>query len=480
MALDSAMPIDSNRRFHPRTVFSIRPNSEEKFVLMNGLTTWKRLESKWLVPILIIMIWGPLAWSQDSPLAPSTEESKLLQEAPATENRIQSSQPASKVFDGIGMSEVLELGIRNNPELQILKATVKASQMHWLAEGLLPNPQVTGGAKKVSGDSSGPVVEFSQEIPFNGSLRMERESARLGYRAQEALALRETQRILNEIQIRIVELLYAKTAEEVENENLRITTDSYNLVSNRFESGLIPELPLSLARAEKGTADNSTQLARREVKIQRGKLAVLLGLTEPELPLIGGSLDTTILPPSLREDGLDREDLRAKELEVQSARADVEAARRSRVPNPVLGYAREEAGNDTENFFTLSLEIPIWNSGRPEVEKRHAEYEVSRKEKESLEKTVFSERSLASRELEERKEAVDRYRTEILPAIQESLAVAGASFKSGKTDLSLLLQTQTRLVGIKREALKAIKDLRLAELNYLFALGLPTTIAEGR
>ncbi len=418
------------------------------------------------------------AIGQESPLSPSPQEAELLQEAPV-EVAQTTSQPRLTAFEGIRIEEVLRMAIERNPDLQVLKAKVKASQMQWLAEGLLPNPEVTGGSKKVSGDSSGPVLELSQEIPVNGSLRLERESARLEYQASQAESLRKTQEILHRVEVQVIELLSAKEAEVVENENLRITTESYGLVADRFESGLESELPLSLSRAEKGSAENSARLANREVILQREKLAAFLGITEAELPAVGGSLVESLLPDRIEEVGLEREDLRAKDLEVRSAQTEVEAARRARIPNPVLGYSREEAGKDTENFFTLSLEVPLWNSGRPEVQSRSADYEVVRKERESLEQTIEFEKSLAWRELQERREAVDHFEREILPAIHDSLIAAGASFRSGKTDLSLLLQTQTRLVEIQREALKAKKMLRLAEVNYLLALGLPPTLNPG-
>jgi len=38
-------------------------------------------------------------------------------------------------------------------------------------------------------------------------------------------------------------------------------------------------------------------------------------------------------------------------------------------------------------------------------------------------------------------------------------------------DMSLLLQTQTRLIEQERNYVRALKDLRLAEIDYLLAMG---------
>ncbi|MCA9449787.1 MAG: TolC family protein, partial [Candidatus Omnitrophica bacterium] len=320
-----------------------------------------KYSTKWshrlpLIPVICLgaIFMGYPALGEETPWTLSANESDLLQEdAPV----VQTPAIGGETYlPGISLAEVLVLAIQNNPDLRVLKAEVNASQMQWLAEGLLPNPTVTGGRKKVSGGPSGPVVEFEQELPVNGSLKMERESARLGYRAAEVAALRKTQEILHQVQVQAIKVLAAKASELVEKENLRIITESFNLVTNRFESGLVAELPLSLAKAERGAAENSAQLAAKEITIQREKLAILLGLSEGELPAIGGSIHATLLPPDVRQRGASRDDLRAKDLEVQSAQAMVEAARRARIPNPTLGYSREEAGDDTENFFTLSLE----------------------------------------------------------------------------------------------------------------------------
>lgn len=413
-----------------------------------------------------------VVWAQSSPESLTRSESHLLQEAPAApSSEVQTSSDFE--FEGAGMEEILHLAISHSPELRVLQARVEASRMRQLAAGLLPNPEVAGGAKTQSGGGSGPILEISQEIPWNGALRLERESARLGHRAEEARAVRETQVALHRVQSQIVETLSAQAAEALEEQNLHIATDSHDLVANRFESGLVAELPLSLARAEKGAAENSARLAQREVALQRERLAALVGVAESDLPPIGGSLRTPLVRPESLPESPTRGDLRAKDFEIQSAEAEVEAARRARVPNPVLGYSREEAGSETENFFRIGLEIPLWNSGLPEVRHRAAEKEVVRTEKAQLERQADSERNLALREIEERREAVDRYEREILPAIEASLSAAADSFRSGKTDLSLLLQTQSRLIEIKREALTAKKQLRLAELDYLLAVGAP-------
>ncbi|MCC6732436.1 MAG: TolC family protein, partial [Candidatus Omnitrophica bacterium] len=57
------------------------------------------------------------------------------------------------------------------------------------------------------------------------------------------------------------------------------------------------------------------------------------------------------------------------------------------------------------------------------------------------------------------------------PSINLSLQAARAAFESGNTDLSLLLQTQNRLIEHKRNSIKSYEDLRKAEIEILLASG---------
>jgi outer membrane protein TolC len=436
-----------------------------------------------------LLVWASAAVSQvsgDTAPAVTPEEARALspQEAPIqptdpflaqeVPNQVPlSTAPADSVAVGVSLEEVMEMAIAQSPELRVLKAEVNESQMRALATGLLPNPAVSGGWKKVSGGDTGPLLEVAQEIPINGVLGLQRSAAWLSYRADQTESLRKTQVFLHKVQQGYVRWVTARALSDLENAHERISERSLNLVNNRFETGLVAELPLSLAKAEHAARVQSARLAEREVGVAAERLAGLLGVPGETLEQPSGDPRETLLDANLNPEDFVRPDLEASRLRVQSVDRQVQAANRARLPNPVLGYSREEAGDETENFFSVGIEVPILNSGKRAVQQQWASRQTAQSRSEVQSIQVETERDVALNVLNERREAAATYEENILPAVRQSLEAANAAFEGGTTDLSVLLQTQARLLEMERESIRALEDLRLAELDYLLALGLP-------
>ncbi|MCA9430423.1 MAG: TolC family protein, partial [Candidatus Omnitrophica bacterium] len=333
-----------------------------------------------------------------------------------------------------------------------------------------PNPVVEGGGKDVSGGDSGLVLGLNQELPMNGSRKLERQAAALRHSAERATLERDVQVVFSEIESAYVDILTAQRLVEVDRRGLEIASDSLRLVSDNYRAGLASSLPLSLAVSERANALKTLKLSEKQVQVARSTLAGLLALDEASLAPISGSLDEPLLPLGLQGGNLDRPDLRAADLKVQAAQSDTHADRRRRIPNPTLGYQREEA-DDTENFFTIGMEIPIFNSGRLKIQESMASQQVVSKERSALVQTIQTEVLTGSTRLDSAREAVSIYETEIRPSISQSLESAKSAFQSGTTDMSLLLQTQSKLIENERDYIRALQELRDAEIAYKLAIG---------
>lgn len=405
--------------------------------------------------------------TSDTPVFPLLSASR----DPAVPMQLQTSD-APPIY-GIGVHEILDLAIRQSPELSVQRAKVGESQMRALATGLLPNPEIGAGVKRSHNEGSGPVLEVKQELPINGALGLERQAAQLQSSADSTNLRREIQIILGEVQTRYVEVLTRRELNGVEQHGMEVASDSLRLVSDTLRAGLVSTLPFGLAQTEYAIARNAKQLSEREFRLARQSLARLLGMEESALPVIGGDLGQSLLPPDLDPDRQSRPDLQAASLRVQAAQTSVAAANRARIPNPVFGYSREETDEAKEDFFTVGLEVPLFNRKVARVRERIAEQQTASVERTALGKSVRAEADLARNQLEARQQAVEIYETEIRPSILRALEAAKDAFRSGTTDLSLILQTQARLIEQERNTVRAFGDLRKAEIEYLLALGAP-------
>jgi len=379
------------------------------------------------------------------------------------------ARPETMPEQGIALEGILDLAIKQNPSLVVARARVGESEMRSLASGLLPNPEVVAGVKEVTGNGSGGVFEITQELPVNRSRDYERRAARLDYEADRADLSREIQVILRSVETAYVQVLAAREVSQVERRGMEVAGDSLALVSETLKAGLVSSLPYSLALTEFSNAKNSRLLAEKEFQLARQELAALLGMEEASLSPVAGDLHESLLPPSTVPEN--RHDLRAAGLRVQAADSSVASARRERIPNPVLGFSREETDTETEEIFSVGIRVPLFNSGKPEVRHRMAARQTANSEKAALERAVQAERAQAETRLESKREAARLYETEIRPSVEKALEAASSAFRSGTADLSLLLQTQTRLIDQERNYVRALRDLRLAEVEYLLAAG---------
>jgi outer membrane protein TolC len=374
---------------------------------------------------------------------------------------------------GIGLAQILDLALQHNPRIAVESAKAGESQMRALATGLLPNPEVEAGVKELNSEGSGPVIGVHQELPVNGALGFERRAANLESLADRAQFQRHIQEVLAEVERAYVEVLAARELAEIGRRGMSIAEESLNLLSESLKAGLVSDLPYRLAQAEYANAKNASAIADQDLLLARHHLAGLLATEERALPPVIGDVHESFLSHDFDEERADRRDLRAADLRVQAARSSTAALQRARVPNPVIGYEREEAGSEVEDSFTLALEIPLLNNGRPAVRAHSAREKAVQAEKDALAKEILIEAQRAASEVEMRRATVQIYENEIHPSIEQSLTAARAAFESGTTDLSLLLQTQTRLIEQERDYVRAVRDLRNAEISYRLALGAP-------
>ena len=407
------------------------------------------------------------AWSRSVAFA---QPIKLVEAAPdSADAPLEVAAPE----DGAPLSVLLDWALAHSPALAVQRAKLGEARMNALAAGRLPNPEVTGGGKKVGGEHSGPVFEIGQELPVNRALGLQRRAAFLARDSVSRTLEREIQIVLTEVQRAYVDVLAASEELKTAGKALRISKGSFDILSSRKGSGLISPLPYNLAAADFANARRAERLAETELGLARAKLAQIVGIPEAGLPHVAGNLRAPFLSVEVDPARFDRPDEAAARLRTQSARTAAEAADRARIPNPIVGYEREESGNETENSFKIGLEIPILNNGVPTVRLRQAETQTAQAELDAVLSRIEAERSQARSRLESRREAARIHEEEIQPAVDESLKSADAVLRGG-LNVEILLQTQQRLLDMEREYVDTLRELRHAELDYLLALGTPS------
>lgn len=423
----------------------------------------------WQLVVLCVLCVVPGAAAENWPLL-SLQESTSPQQSPVLAPQEVDVVAAPSGWD---LAALLDQAAVKNPQLITERSRIEASRRKIEASGLMPNPMVEGGAKKVSGGDTGPLFEVSQEVPLYGVLGLSRQAAAYDYQSAQADYSRRRQEILKEVAESYIDVLMGQEKIALEERNEQISQRSLDVVTDRVRAGLAATMPVHLAKADHAAARLELRNARADVVVARKSLAGLMGLDESQVPQVLGVLGAPFLTEATNLSNSSRPDLNALAFRAQAVHTEGIAEGRSKLPHPTLRYMREEAGDETDNYFTIGFEIPIFNNGGPAYRQKAAEAQALQNDRSALRVEIETQQQQALERLEAAREVVRLYEQEVSPALQDTLAAAESAFNSGTTDLSLLLQTQNRIIEMDRKRLTSLGDLRKAELEYLLALGVP-------
>jgi len=277
-------------------------------------------------------------------------------------------------------------------------------------------------------------------------------------------------------------LVRAIKREEIGSDRLAQARASFEMATNKFAAGLIPEveamqLEVEVARAE--ADQESSKAARRRSKDQFRDI-LGLGLDDEvgvvtEVPLVGEEID---LPAAVQQALNTRSDIREQAFQIDLSRLDLRSVRRENNPRGNLsmyyGYdGQEDTYSETlDNWqsnqgVTLSLSLPIFDSGR-----NGARVTRQRLSLENLELGLEELRRRVELEVRDAVRAVEEARTR-LDILSSTLRVAERTyeinlqrFEVGTLTSQDLFQEEVRLNETRLEHLNAVIDLNLAWAQY--------------
>lgn len=269
------------------------------------------------------------------------------------------------------LRQVIHLALANNRDLRLAALAAEQSRAIYgirRAE-LFPALDVTGSGvrQRVPGDLSGSgrretVSQYSVnlgatawEIDFFGRIRSLKDRA-----LHEYLASREAQRVAHILLISSVARTYMLLAADRESlalaeTTMKTQTGAYELVRQRFDLGLIPELELFRAKTQVESARADIARYTALVAQDENMLRLLTGTSVPN-ELLPSKLQD-IAPPEQFGVGLPsdvllaRPDIAQSEEMLRAANADIGAARGAFFPRISLSTAIGTASSDLAGLF---------------------------------------------------------------------------------------------------------------------------------
>lgn len=367
------------------------------------------------------------------------------------------------------------------PSADVAQANVEAARAARTVAGLRPNPTVQTQVENIAG--SGPYSGVgSAESTVSVAVPIElggKRSARIAVadaqtnRAQLISAITQADIRLQVTQL-YVEAVAAERRVETARDQSRIAGDAANAASVRVKAGRASPIEEQRANVAKINADAELIRTIRLAQASRANLARRIGQS------VDGPLDTAWLErlphgygPDVPPTAAGTLALAAADADLAVADANVRLARSQRVPDLEAGpgVRRLSATNDTALIFTVTMPIPIFNSGRAAVTQARAQRNQAEAQKRmtalDIEQAITDAQAAAFNAAVTAQTATGP----ALEAAREAARIARIGYREGKfSQLDLLdaerTLAQTRLAAI--DALASYQNVR-AQLERLTA-----------
>ena len=402
-----------------------------------------------------------------------------------------------ELFDDPALYELVTTALQKNRDLKIAASRVLQARatLGFTRADQFPALDVSAGARtgniiqatgKTDDTQTSLFIAFplTYEIDFWGKFRRATESARAELLATE-FGLRAVQiSLISDVVGTYYQLLDFQQRLAVSEKTLESRLESLDIIQQRFDKGIIPEIDVNQAQIQKEIAASSIPEFERSIAKTENALKILLGEL-PSAVRTGKDLKSQTIPPDIPT-GLPssllerRPDIAQAESLLKARTEQIGVAVALRIPSITLtgliGAASNElAGVTAEGgVWQVNGELlgPIFNFGK-NVQRVEIEKERTQQALFQYENTILT----AFREVEDALVEVDTYKKQIASVSAQQKAAANANMLSkdrydkGVSSYLEVLETERQLFTVELELSDLTRQYLSAYVNLYKALG---------
>lgn len=352
------------------------------------------------------------------------------------------------------LTEVVEKALAQNPALKAAAYRAEASKFRPGQVAALPNPSLTAGTDVAAGMETR--ITAQQPFPAFGKRSLKEELARTD--ADMASLDYETQRLdlIAGVKSRFSQLQAARKTLELQQAESVILEQLETSIRTRYESGVASQTDLIKITAER------TMLRQKLLKTEQIELSTLSALNQLMHQSIQSPIETAPLriskdfipdPRALWQAAQEyNPDIRKAVLQWAQSRTNRSLMRRETWPDWMAGveYTAQKNSEDMV-MLMVGVELPIWRQ-RNTRGIREAEL-LSRGAEEGLE----SVRSQVQSEIQEIglccarvQEALDLYKTELIPQAELRWKLSQEGYEAGTVAFADLIESRRFLLNVRQ------------------------------
>lgn len=363
----------------------------------------------------------------------------------------------------LALDQAVTLALRDNPELQSLRAKWEAMREQPAQAGALPNPMFTYGGMDAASGGTWPDTDekrymVQQELPWLG-----KRGLRKGIAVQEAEIMRlEFETRARDVALEVKESYFDLVAvrqvlailqqEEAVIRRIEKVAETQYANGERSQADLLSaqtELTLLKQKRLDFDAQENTLQAKLNTLLDRradAPLAVVAASPHLEMNERGDALFALA--------ATNRPEVLAAQAQIARDEMERELMAKESVPDYKLGVEYRDLGMDEDMvMFSVSVDLPVWRSkvgaGVREAEKRK---ESSLAARENAERLSALDVQDALFKLQTSRRTLDLYRNELIPQAEARLVASEAGYRAGQVDFMDLLESERDLLDARMMA----------------------------
>lgn len=383
---------------------------------------------------------------------------------PEHDSNVSSAAAAPK-----SLQDLLDLALKQHPELRMARAKVEAAHGAFIQAGLYPNPIVGPSIQSINDrdNAAGEIgVQISQLVITARKLEWAQAAAAQGVTASDWQAMTQWFNVVTRVRLAHVELLAAQRERDTVAELERVANDILKAAETLEKAGagnrpdvLRAEVELQQQKLRKSVADTKVGAARR-------LLAAAVGIPGLDLSQVRGSLDDA--PPAYAWDTLldwmlqtSGEMHEARALAAQ-AETLVQLAQANAIPDvnvqalPQYDFRQQQITGQ----LLVTAGVLINNRNEGNIISAKAELARARANEQAVALRLRERLALAYQRFQAAQVQVDALGKQIEPKARESLKLVEIGYRGGdaKYNYTALLQAQQVLFGVQLSRVQALGD----------------------
>ncbi|ANO50009.1 TolC family protein [Woeseia oceani] len=378
------------------------------------------------------------------------------------------SNPGPQERAAITADELVRRVLDNNPGLAAAGAAAEAAFYRVEPAGSLDDPMLGYGVAPLTASADRSLnqrIEFSQRIPWPGTLAAREAEARHDARAmdadQDALVLD----LAANARMAHAEWRYINEALRIHHETRAILDDLVAVAESRYAAGRATKQDVIQAELERERLNRHELLLRREQTTIQARINALLNRSPAAALPAAAPIDVSEkFAPVAELEAMAiaaHPELRRLAATVDARESRVTLAKKAFLPDFQVGVGYNSLWDpvDKRPIIGVSINVPLYRGKRQaELDRARADVRRASFALDDRQAALLSELAAARSRVVEARDAVDLYESKLLPLADEFLSSAVADYRSGDGAFLNVITAEQRKLDTELAYVRAVSD----------------------